>query len=152
MASGTSTATPRSRAHTCSARQAKHALPADQWLEIDRYAVALAQSLQTEVLGHYDRYEFHPVVAKLQTFCSEDLGGFYLDILKDRLYTSAPDSPARRAACWSRSADRTPPASPQRRNMPMSSAASSRSICRRHWAMRSPSRSAAPSRWRAKSR
>ncbi|GAB3627802.1 isoleucine--tRNA ligase [Pandoraea terrae] len=77
---------------------AKHALPAEQWLEIDRYAVALTQSLQTEVLGHYDRYEFHPVVAKLQTFCSEDLGGFYLDILKDRLYTSAPDAPARRAA------------------------------------------------------
>ncbi|WP_087691390.1 isoleucine--tRNA ligase [Pandoraea sp. PE-S2R-1] len=77
---------------------AKHAMPADQWLEIDRYAVALANSLQTEVLGHYDRYEFHPVVSKLQTFCSEDLGGFYLDILKDRLYTSAPDAPARRAA------------------------------------------------------
>ncbi|VVE24420.1 isoleucine--tRNA ligase [Pandoraea pneumonica] len=77
---------------------AKHALPADQWLEIDRYAVALTNSLQTEVLGHYDRYEFHPVVSKLQTFCSEDLGGFYLDILKDRLYTSAPDAPARRAA------------------------------------------------------
>lgn len=77
---------------------AKHAMPVDQWLEIDRYAVALSQSLQTEVLGHYDRYEFHPVVSKLQTFCSEDLGGFYLDILKDRLYTSAPDAPARRAA------------------------------------------------------
>jgi isoleucyl-tRNA synthetase len=43
-------------------------------------------------------FEFHPVVAKLQIFCSEDLGGFYLDVLKDRLYTSAPNSPARRAA------------------------------------------------------
>ncbi|HKT99321.1 MAG TPA: class I tRNA ligase family protein, partial [Paraburkholderia sp.] len=76
----------------------KHALPADQWLEIDRYAVALTHTLQSDVLAHYDRYEFHPVVAKLQTFCSEDLGGFYLDVLKDRLYTSAPDSAARRAA------------------------------------------------------
>ncbi|NIE67679.1 isoleucine--tRNA ligase [Burkholderia sp. Ax-1719] len=76
----------------------KNALPADQWLEIDRYAVALTHTLQNDVLSHYDRYEFHPVVAKLQTFCSEDLGGFYLDVLKDRLYTSAPDSAARRGA------------------------------------------------------
>ncbi|WP_106182796.1 isoleucine--tRNA ligase [Candidatus Pandoraea novymonadis] len=77
---------------------AKQALPPDQWLEIDRYVIALMHSLQKEVLNHYDRYEFHPVVTKLQTFCSEDLGGFYLDILKDRLYTSAPNSQARRAA------------------------------------------------------
>ena len=40
--------------------------------------------------GHYGVYEFHPVVAKLQVFCSEDLGAFYLDMLKDRLYTTAP--------------------------------------------------------------
>ncbi|HKT98958.1 MAG TPA: isoleucine--tRNA ligase [Paraburkholderia sp.] len=76
----------------------KHALPASEWLEIDRYAVALTHTLQNDVLSHYDRYEFHPVVAKLQTFCSEDLGGFYLDVLKDRLYTSAADSKARRGA------------------------------------------------------
>ena len=48
--------------------------------------------------GHYGVYEFHPVVAKLQVFCSEDLGAFYLDILKDRLYTTAAKSPARRSA------------------------------------------------------
>ncbi|HEY1609103.1 MAG TPA: isoleucine--tRNA ligase [Paraburkholderia sp.] len=76
----------------------KHAVPLDEWLEIDRYALALTAGLQGDVLAHYDRYEFHPVVAKLQTFCSEDLGGFYLDVLKDRLYTSAADSRARRAA------------------------------------------------------
>jgi isoleucyl-tRNA synthetase len=76
----------------------KHALPASEWLEIDRYAVALTHTLQNDVLAHYDRYEFHPVVSKLQTFCSEDMGGFYLDVLKDRLYTSAADSKARRAA------------------------------------------------------
>jgi isoleucyl-tRNA synthetase len=50
------------------------------------------------VLGHYEVYEFHPVVAKLQVYCSEDLGAFYLDILKDRLYTTAPKSLARRSA------------------------------------------------------
>jgi isoleucyl-tRNA synthetase len=43
-------------------------------------------------------YEFHPVVAKLQVYCSDDLGSFYLDILKDRLYTTAPKSKARRSA------------------------------------------------------
>jgi isoleucyl-tRNA synthetase len=48
--------------------------------------------------GHYGVYEFHPVVAKLQLYCSEDLGAFYLDILKDRLYTTAPKSLARRSA------------------------------------------------------
>ena len=42
----------------------------------------------------YDRYEFHLVVQRSQTYCSEDLGGFYLDVLKDRLYTTAPDSRA----------------------------------------------------------
>ena len=67
-------------------------------LEIDRYAIANMQALQDEVLAHYERFEFHPVIARLQGFCSEDLGGFYLDILKDRLYTSAVNSPARRSA------------------------------------------------------
>ncbi|MEX8192007.1 isoleucine--tRNA ligase [Comamonas guangdongensis] len=67
-------------------------------LEIDRYALARAAQLQKEIIGHYQIYEFHPVVTKLQLFCSEDLGGFYLDVLKDRLYTTAPKSLARRSA------------------------------------------------------
>ena len=73
-------------------------LPLDQWLEIDRYALALTRDLQESCRGDYDRYEFHRVVQALQMFCSEDLGGFYLDILKDRLYTTAPKSVARRSA------------------------------------------------------
>ena len=76
----------------------KHAMPADQWLEIDRYAVALANQLQNDVQAHYKVYEFQPAVSRMLSFCSEDLGGFYLDILKDRLYTCAPDSADRRAA------------------------------------------------------
>ena len=76
----------------------QHALPVADWLEIDRYALALTRQLQHDVQAHYDAYEFHFIVQKLQTFCSEDLGGFYLDILKDRLYTSGADSRARRAA------------------------------------------------------
>jgi isoleucyl-tRNA synthetase len=73
-------------------------LPVEQWLEIDRYALALTRELQDGCRADYDKYEFHRVVQALQTFCSEDLGGFYLDILKDRLYTTAPKSVARRSA------------------------------------------------------
>jgi isoleucyl-tRNA synthetase len=77
---------------------AKDAVPLEQMLEIDRYALARASSFQQEILDHFEIYEFHPVVAKLQVYCSEDLGAFYLDILKDRLYTTAPGSRARRSA------------------------------------------------------
>jgi isoleucyl-tRNA synthetase len=75
-----------------------HALPVKDWLEIDRYALAMTRELQRELQAHYDAYEFHFIVQKLQAFCSEDLGGFYLDILKDRLYTSGANSQERRAA------------------------------------------------------
>jgi isoleucyl-tRNA synthetase len=74
------------------------AVPLDQMLEIDRYALSRAAQLQADILAHYKVYEFHPVVAKLQIYCSEDLGSFYLDVLKDRLYTTAPKSLARRSA------------------------------------------------------
>ena len=73
-------------------------VPADQLLEIDRYALSRAAQLQADILAHYEVYEFHPVVTKLQVYCSEDLGSFYLDVLKDRLYTTAPKSLARRSA------------------------------------------------------
>jgi isoleucyl-tRNA synthetase len=77
---------------------AKDAVPLDQMLEIDRYALSRAAQLQADILAHYEVYEFHPVVSKLQIYCSEDLGSFYLDILKDRLYTTGPKSLARRSA------------------------------------------------------
>ena len=67
-------------------------------LEIDRFALSRAAELQADILAHFNVYEFHPVVSKLQVYCSEDLGAFYLDVLKDRLYTSAPKSMARRSA------------------------------------------------------
>ncbi len=76
----------------------KHAVPFDELLEIDRYALSRAAQLQADILGHYEAYEFQPVVSKLQIYCSEDLGSFYLDILKDRLYTTAAGSHARRSA------------------------------------------------------
>jgi isoleucyl-tRNA synthetase len=88
----------------------RHSVAHEQLLEIDRYALARAAELQAEIAGrfnaqrgvfeggHFGAYEFHPVVSKLQVYCSEDLGAFYLDILKDRLYTTAADSVARRSA------------------------------------------------------
>ena len=77
---------------------ATDSVPLVDMLEIDRYAVARATQLQADILAHYEVYEFHPVVTKLQLYCSEDLGGFYLDVLKDRLYTTAAKSLARRSA------------------------------------------------------
>ena len=89
---------------------ARDALPVDEWLEIDRYAWVMTHDLQRALVpsgpaatksaapGHYGSYEFHLVAQKLQTFCSEDLGGFYLDIIKDRLYTTPANSRARRSA------------------------------------------------------
>ena len=77
---------------------ATDAVPIEDMLEIDRYALSRAAQLQTDILGHYELYEFHPVVSKLQIYCSEDLGSFYLDILKDRLYTTGAKSLARRSA------------------------------------------------------
>ena len=73
-------------------------VPADQLFEIDRYALAMTNAMQKDVVDHYLRYEFHPIVSRLQVFCSEDLGAFYLDVLKDRLYTTGQNSAARRSA------------------------------------------------------
>jgi isoleucyl-tRNA synthetase len=76
----------------------KDAVSFDDLLEIDQYALSRAAQVQADILSHFDKYEFHPVVSKLQLYCSEDLGAFYLDVLKDRLYTTAPKSLARRSA------------------------------------------------------
>jgi isoleucyl-tRNA synthetase len=84
-------------------------VPFKDLLDIDKYALSRAAQVQAEILGtrnaqgvfeggHFGQYEFHPVVSKLQLYCSEDLGAFYLDVLKDRLYTTAPKSLARRSA------------------------------------------------------
>ena len=77
---------------------AKDLLPVSEWLEIDQYALHLTEKLQTEIVQDYDNYEFHFAVQKFVSFCSDDLGSFYLDILKDRLYTAGETSHARRAA------------------------------------------------------
>ncbi|MBK7015337.1 MAG: isoleucine--tRNA ligase [Sulfuritalea sp.] len=85
-------------ANTADFDPATQMLPVEQWLEADRYALALTRKLQAQCAADYERFEFHKVVQALMNFCSEDLGAFYLDILKDRLYTTAADSVPRRAA------------------------------------------------------
>jgi len=77
---------------------AKDAVAPEEWLAIDHYALALTRRMAEQCEADFASYEFHRVVQGLQIFCSEDLGAFYLDILKDRLYTSKVDSLARRAA------------------------------------------------------
>ena len=85
-------------ANTADFDAATQALPVAELFEIDRYALIAARRLAEGIAADYDRYEFHLVAQKLATFCSEDLGGFYLDVLKDRLYTAGADSRARRSA------------------------------------------------------
>ena len=75
------------------------AVPFADMVEIDRYALVLARLLQERVAGdYYPRYAFHFAVQDIVQFCSEELGAFYLDILKDRLYTTQAGSHARRSA------------------------------------------------------
>ncbi|HEY6529443.1 MAG TPA: isoleucine--tRNA ligase [Cellvibrionaceae bacterium] len=70
----------------------------EQMVALDRWAVARAQTLQTEICAHYEIYDLHLIYQKLHNFCVVDLGGFYLDITKDRVYTCAQHSAARRSA------------------------------------------------------
>jgi isoleucyl-tRNA synthetase len=76
----------------------QHAVAVEELVEIDRYALAMTAAMQEQVTADYQRYQFHLVAQKLQAFCSEDLGAFYLDVLKDRLYTCAANSAPRRSA------------------------------------------------------
>ena len=67
-------------------------------LALDRWALARATALQAEIIEAYRRYAFHLIYQKVHNFCSVDLGGFYLDVLKDRMYTMPTASRARRSA------------------------------------------------------
>tara|TARA_R110002110_G_scaffold245617_3_gene461974 strand:- start:15679 stop:18483 length:2805 start_codon:yes stop_codon:yes gene_type:complete len=77
---------------------AQHALPAVELLSLDRWAIDRAARLQAEIEQAYEGYQFHVIYQKLHTFCAHDLGGFYLDVIKDRQYTTRADSRARRSA------------------------------------------------------
>ena len=70
----------------------------DTLLPIDKWALAKLNSLIDKVREAYDKYEFHIVYHSIHNFCVVDMSNFYLDVLKDRLYTEKADSPRRRAA------------------------------------------------------
>ncbi|WP_437881818.1 isoleucine--tRNA ligase [Pseudomonas sp. LRF_L74] len=76
---------------------AKDLLPAEQMIALDRWAVDATARLQAEIVEAYGEYRFWNVYSKLHNFCVQELGGFYLDIIKDRQYTTAADSVARRS-------------------------------------------------------
>jgi len=76
----------------------EHLVAHDDLIALDRWAVDCAAQLQDEIIGHYDQFQFHQIYQKLHNFCVRDMGGFYLDIIKDRIYTCAEDSLARRSA------------------------------------------------------
>lgn len=73
-------------------------LPAEEMLALDRWAVDCTLLLQRELQEHYGEYRFWNVYSKIHNFCVQELGGFYLDIIKDRQYTTGANSKARRSA------------------------------------------------------
>lgn len=73
-------------------------LPAEQCVALDRWAIDRARRVQSDILQAYERFQFHQVSQKIHHFCAVDMGGFYLDIIKDRLYTTPKSSRARRSA------------------------------------------------------
>ncbi len=78
--------------------EAKDAIDLSDCLAIDLWALQRMQDLQSQVLKHYDDYQLHHVFQKIHHFCSQDMGAFYLDVIKDRLYTAQTDGQARRSA------------------------------------------------------
>ncbi len=76
----------------------RHMVPHERMLALDRWAVDRAWQLQQAVVAAYDNYQFHQVYQKVHNFCAVDMGGFYLDVIKDRQYTCQTDSLARRSA------------------------------------------------------
>ena len=76
----------------------KHLVKPNEMLSLDRFVIYKVDELQSAILDHYEKFEFYLAIQKFVAFCSEELGGFHLDILKDRLYTTSEDSFARRSA------------------------------------------------------
>ncbi len=76
----------------------KDMVPVSDMLEIDRFAMTRLDKLVEKVLDSYRSYEFHSVFHAIHNFCVVDMSNFYLDVIKDRLYTEKADSPARRSA------------------------------------------------------
>ncbi len=76
----------------------KDVVDANELVALDAWMIARVQTMQDEMIDAFDRYHFQSIYQKIHNFCSVDLGGFYLDIIKDRLYTSAKSGLPRRSA------------------------------------------------------
>jgi isoleucyl-tRNA synthetase len=76
---------------------AQHLIAANQLVELDSWAIKRTQQLQQEILAAYENYNFHTIYQKIHNFCAIDLGSFYLDVIKDRQYTTPENSLARRS-------------------------------------------------------
>lgn len=76
---------------------ARDAVSGDDMLPLDRWIVSKSQELQSELVEAYETYQFHHVYHKVHNFCSGELGGFYLDVIKDRQYTTQTNSITRRS-------------------------------------------------------
>ena len=76
----------------------EHLVAFEDMLVLDRWAVDAALRLQQDIVAAYESYQFHVIYQKLHNFCIVELGGFYLDIIKDRQYTMQADSRGRRSA------------------------------------------------------
>ncbi|MFQ5936853.1 MAG: class I tRNA ligase family protein, partial [Acidiferrobacterales bacterium] len=74
------------------------ALAPDQLLALDRWALATTRRLQDDIVRQYDTYSFHQIYQKVHQFCVLEMGSFYLDVLKDRMYTMQTESRGRRSA------------------------------------------------------
>lgn len=75
-----------------------HAVKHDDLVALDRWAIDCAAQLQDDIISDYNNFQFHQIYQKLHNFCVRDMGGFYLDIIKDRIYTCGEDSLPRRSA------------------------------------------------------
>jgi len=76
----------------------QHAVAYQDMIALDRWIIDRTAQLQARVIQHYNKYEFHQLYQVLHNFCITELGGLYLDIIKDRVYTTQTDSRARRSA------------------------------------------------------
>ncbi len=76
----------------------KNAVSVAEMAEIDRYILHRLAYISNRVLKAYEAYDFHVIYHTIHTFCAVDLSAFYLDVLKDRLYVSHPESPERRSS------------------------------------------------------
>ena len=85
-------------ANTSGFNPSQHAVAMDNMLDLDKWIISKTADLQVQVLTAYEQYNFHNVTQLILNFCSNDLGGFYLDVIKDRQYTTGEDSRARRSA------------------------------------------------------